>query len=87
MEEDLGEHRKSLFKVLIENLKNDMISTVYADSYFTEQHTLKDLEASLIMTRITDAGIDHMNKYGVGEDQIPEEYVIKREVTAADINS
>ncbi len=71
----------------MENIKNGMISTIYADSYFTEVRTLKDLEPSLTMTRITDAGIEYMNENGVGEDEIPEEFVIKRDIGAADISS
>lgn len=84
---NLGDDRKSLYQVLKENMESGMISKVYADSYFTEERTLKDLEASLSMTRITDAGIDYMNENGVGEDQLPEEYVIRRDIGPADINS
>ncbi|WP_299129827.1 gliding motility protein GldN [uncultured Winogradskyella sp.] len=87
IEENLGDDRKSLYKVLKDNMESGMISKVYADSYFTEERTLKDLEASLMMTRITDAGIDYMNENGVSEDQLPEEYVIRREIGPADINS
>lgn len=87
VEENLGENRKSLYQVLRENMESGMISKVYADSYFTEERTLEDLEASLSMTRITDAGIDYMNENGVGEDQVPEEFVIRREIGPADINS
>ncbi|WP_299111397.1 gliding motility protein GldN [uncultured Winogradskyella sp.] len=87
VEENIGDDRKSLYKVLRENMDSGMISKVYADSYFTEERTLKDLEASLTMTRITDAGIDYMNENGVGEDELPEEYVIRREIGPADINS
>lgn len=87
VEGNLGDDRKSLYQVLKENMDNGMIAKVYADSYFTEERTLKDLEASLSMTRITDAGIDYMNENGVGEDELPEEYVIKRDIGPADINS
>lgn len=87
VEGNLGDDRKSLYQVLKENMESGMISQVYADSYFTEVRTLKDLEASLTMTRITDAGIDYMNENGVGEDELPEEYVIRREIGPADISS
>ena len=87
IEENLGDDRKSLYQVLLENMKSGMISKVYADDYFTEERTLKDLEASLTMTKITDAGIDYMNENGVGEDEIPEEYIIRREIGPADISS
>ncbi|WP_369997630.1 gliding motility protein GldN [Winogradskyella sp.] len=84
---NLGDDRKSLYQVLTENMESGMIPKVYADSYFTEERTLEDLEASLSMTRITDAGIEYMNQNGVGEDELPEEYVIRREIGPADINS
>ncbi|WP_299521334.1 gliding motility protein GldN [Winogradskyella sp.] len=87
VEGNLGDDRKSLYQVLRENMESGMIPKVYADSYFTEERTLEDLEASLTMTKITDAGIDYMNENGVGEDELPEEYVIRREIGPADINS
>lgn len=87
IEESLGDDRKSLYNVLLSNMKDGMITKVYADSYFTEERTLKDLEASLTMTKITDAGIDYMNENAVGESEIPEEYIIRREIGPADINS
>ncbi len=87
IEDNLGDDRKSLYKVLLENMNNGMISKVYADAYFTEERTMKDLEASLTMTKITDAGIDYMNENGVGEDEIPEEYIIRRDIGPADISS
>ncbi|WP_422107511.1 gliding motility protein GldN [Winogradskyella sp.] len=87
VEDNLGDDRKSLYKVLKENMDTGMIPKVYADSYFTEERTLEDLEASLTMTRITDAGIDYMNENGVSEAELPEEYVIRRDIGPADINS
>ena len=87
IEDNLGDDRKSLYQVLTENMQSGIISKVYADSYFTEERTMKDLEASLTMTKITDAGIEYMNENGVGEDEIPEEYVIRRDIGPADINS
>ncbi|WP_339625372.1 gliding motility protein GldN [uncultured Winogradskyella sp.] len=87
VESNLGDDRKSLYQVLKENLDSGMISKVYADSYFTEERTMKDLEASLTMTKITDAGITYMNENGVNEDEIPEEFIIKRDIGPADINS
>ncbi len=87
IEENLGDDRKSLYQVLLNNMKDGMISKVYADSYFTEERTMKDLEASLTMTKITDAGIDYMNENAVGEAEIPEEYIIRREIGPSDINS
>ena len=87
VEDNVGDDRKSLYQVLRENMETGMIPKVYADSYFTEERTLEDIEASLTMTRITDAGIDYMNENGFGEDELPEEYVIRRTIAPADINS
>ncbi|MBO6879058.1 MULTISPECIES: gliding motility protein GldN [Winogradskyella] len=87
VEGNLGDDRKSLYRVLRDNMDSGMIPKVYADSYFTEERTLKDMEASLSMRKITDAGIRYMNENGVGEDEIPEEYIIERNIEAADINS
>jgi len=87
VEESLGDDRKSLYKVLMENINDGTIPKIYADAYFTEERTLKDLEASLTMTRITDAGIEYMNENGVSEDELPEEYVIRREIAPADISA
>ena len=87
IEGNLGDERKSLYQVLKENLESGMISKVYADSYFTEERTLKELETSLTASRITDGGIDYMNENGVGEDELPDEFVIRKDIEPADINS
>lgn len=87
VEGNLGDDRKSLYQVLMENIESGMIPKVYADSYFTEERTLKDMEAALRMRKITDAGIEYMNENGVGEDEIPEEYIIERNIEPADISS
>jgi gliding motility associated protien GldN len=87
VEGNLGDDRKSLYRVLMENIESGMIPKIYGDSYFTEERTLEDLEAALKMRRITNAGIEYMNENGVGEDEIPEEYIIERNIEPADINS
>ena len=87
IEENLGDDRKSLYQVLLSNMKDGMISKVYADSYFTEERTLKDLEASLTMTRILDSGYDYMNENGIDEADLPEEYIVRRSIVPGDINS
>lgn len=87
IEDNLGDDRKSLYRVLMDNIKSGMIPKVYGDAYFTEERTLEELKPSLTMTKITNAGIDYMNENGVGEDQVPEEFVIRRDIGAADISS
>ena len=39
------------------------------------------------MRKITDPGYDYMNENGVGEDEVPEEFVIERNIEPADISS
>ncbi|WP_179317856.1 gliding motility protein GldN [Winogradskyella undariae] len=88
IEENLGEDRKSLYMVLMQNVNDGTIPKVYADSYFTEERTMEDLAPSLRKEEITDQGIDWMNAEGVSDTSlIPEEYVIRREIGPADINS
>ncbi|GAB5564287.1 MAG: hypothetical protein Wins2KO_13500 [Winogradskyella sp.] len=73
VENNLGDDRKSLYKVLMENMESGMIPTVYRDDYFTEEVTLEDLKESVLYTRnISDVGIEYMNENDVGEDEIPE---------------
>ncbi|GGW72058.1 protein involved in gliding motility GldN [Winogradskyella epiphytica] len=88
IEENLGDDRKSLYRVLLDNINNGSIPKVYADSYFTEERTMKDLAPTLKKEEIMDAGIEWMNQQGVTDQSlVPEEYVIRREIGAADISS
>jgi len=84
----MSTNRRSLFHVIMENVKNGMISKVYADSYFTEERTMEDLAPSMKTEEITDEGVEWMNAEGVSDvSMVPEEYVIRRELGAADISS
>ena len=88
IEDNLGDDRKSLYMVLMQNINDGTIPKVYADSYFTEERTMEDLAPALVMERITDVGIDWMNAEGVTDTAlVPEEYKIRREIGPADINS
>ncbi|MBC3845038.1 gliding motility protein GldN [Winogradskyella echinorum] len=88
IEDNLGDDRKSLYRVLMDNIESGMISKVYADAYFTEERTMEDLAPSLKKEEITDEGIDWMNAEGISDtSQVPEEFIIRREIGAADISS
>ena len=88
IEDNLGDDRKSLYRVLMQNVNDGTIPKVYADSYFTEERTMEDLAPSLFKEEIQDEGIEWMNQNGVSDtSEVPEEYVIRREIGAADINS
>ncbi len=85
---NISKNRRSLYHVLMENVNNGMIPKVYADSYFTTERTLEDLAPSLKKQEVTDEGIEWMNAEGISDvSMVPEEYIIKREIGAADISS
>ncbi|WP_353778203.1 gliding motility protein GldN [Winogradskyella sp. 3972H.M.0a.05] len=75
---NIGKDRRSLFDVLMTNLKDGMIPTVYDDSYFTTERTLKDLEASMSKVDTLDIGFEQFN----AEGRVDPEYITK-----VDINS
>ncbi|MGB5821708.1 MAG: gliding motility protein GldN [Saonia sp.] len=78
---DIGADRRSLYDVLIKNIKNGKLTDVYVDSYFTEKRIFSDLEATLKKTDTTDYGYEQFN---AGEE-ISAEYINQRELTAADL--
>jgi gliding motility associated protien GldN len=73
--------RRSLYDVLVKNIKNGSLTEVYVDSYFTEKRAFEDLKASLQKVDTTDAGYQALNAGEV----VPQEYINRRDITAADI--
>lgn len=78
---NIGSERRSLYDVLVKNIKNGNISEVYADSYFSEQRTLRDIEGSLVYSDTTDLGIEQFNAVG----RVDPEYVRRFTLDAGDI--
>ena len=78
---NIGSERRSLYDVLVKNIKNGTISEVYADSYFSEKRTLRDIEGSLVYSDTTDFGIEQFNAVG----RVDPEYVRKFTLDAGDI--
>ena len=78
---DIGADRRSLYDVLIKNIKNGKLEDVYVDSYFTEKRAFKDLQATLKKIDTTDYGYEQIN---AGEE-LSDEYIDEREISAADI--
>jgi gliding motility associated protien GldN len=78
---DIGPDRRSLYDVLIKNIKNGKLEDVYVDSYFTEKRVFSDLEATLKKRDTTDYGYEQLN---AGE-ALSDEYINERELSAADI--
>ncbi|CAM4101733.1 gliding motility protein GldN [Zobellia roscoffensis] len=78
---DIGNDRRSLYDVILKNIKNGKLKDVYADSYFTDKRKFSDLQSTLQKVDTTDYGYEQIN---AGEALSPE-YVMKRNLTAADI--
>jgi len=78
---NIGKNRRSLFDVLISNVKSGNIENIYDDSYFNTKRTLKDIEASMVKVDTTELGIEQIN---AGE-ALSAEYIDARNITAADI--
>ena len=78
---DIGSDRRSLYDVLLKNIKSGKLEDVYVDSYFTEKRKYSDLTATLQKVDTTDLGYEQIN---AGEELSPE-YVNRRSLDAADI--
>src|SRR5690554_794011 len=78
---NIGSDRRSLYDVLVKNIKNGNITEVYADSYFTEKRTLKDIQASLVYSDTTDLGVEQYN----AENTVDPQYVRRFTLDAGDI--
>ena len=77
----IGADRRSLYHVLMKNIKNGNLTEVYTDSYFTEKRKFEDLAATLSKVDTTDLGYEQIN---AGEE-ISAEFINQRDLTAADI--
>ncbi|MCH4553123.1 MULTISPECIES: type IX secretion system ring subunit PorN/GldN [Aestuariibaculum] len=78
---NIGSDRRSLYDVLMKNIKNGKIKNIYDDSYFKTKRTLDDIQAALAKVDTTELGIEQIN---AGE-QLSAEYIDRRDLTAADI--
>ena len=78
---NIGSDRRSLYDVLIKNIKNGNIDAIYADSYFSEKTSLEDIKAALRTVDTTDYGIEQFNAEGI----VSPEYINIRELSAYDI--
>lgn len=78
---NIGSNRRSLYDVLVRSIKQGKIQNIYADSYFTEKRTLKDVQATLSKIDTTDLGIE---QYNAGE-QVDAQFIDRRDLGSADI--
>ena len=80
---NIGSDRRSLYQVLITNIKNGNIDAIYDDSYFTNKITLDDISAALKVTDTTDDGYRELNE-GL---PISDYNIETKTITAQDINA
>src|SRR5690625_2508440 len=78
---NIGRDRRSLYDVLVKNIREGNITEVYADSYFTQKRDLDDIQASLVYSDTTDMGISQLN---AGEPVDPQ-YIRSFTLDAGDI--
>ena len=78
---EIDAYRRSLYDVLLKNIKNGKIQDIYVDSYFTQTKTAESIEASLSKVDTLDVGYEQLN---AGEALSPE-YVTHRNLESADI--
>jgi gliding motility associated protien GldN len=88
---NIGNARRSLFDVLIKNIKNGKITEVYADSYFNTKKSLKDMSSSFTYVDTTNAGIEEINTYPAeyksGKKVLDPQFINKKELGAIDITN
>ena len=77
----VANNRRSLFDTLLRGIKDDAITEVYDDSYFTAKMTKSEINRKLFRVDTTDAGFDELNAGAVNID----EYVDKINLTSQDI--
>ena len=73
--------RRSLFDTLLRGIRNNEITEVYDDSYFTAKMTKAEINSKLFRVDTTDAGFDELN---AGVTDI-DEYIDKINLTSQDI--
>jgi len=86
----VGKDRRSLFDVLVKNIKKGKITEVYADDYFNTKKTIKDMESSFTYIDTIPAGFDEINnyydEYKSGKKVLDAQFINKQDLTAQDIS-
>lgn len=80
---NIGKDRRSLFDVLWKAVNTGEIETVYGDSYFTSERTLKDLVPAMSKVDTLDIGYDQYNAEGI----VSPEYITKRDISSYDVSA
>jgi len=86
----VGKDRRSLFDVLVKNIKNGKITEVYADDYFNTKKSIKDMESSFTYIDTIPEGFNEINNYyedyKSGKKVLDPQYINKQDLTAQDIS-
>lgn len=86
----VGKERRSLFDVLVKNIKNGKITEVYVDDYFNTKKTFKDMETSFTYVDTIEAGKDEINNYyddyKSGKKVLDPQFINKKELDASYIS-
>ena len=77
----VSDDRRSLFDTLLRGIKNDEITEIFDDSYFTAKLTKAEIYSKLFRIDTADAGFDELN---AGATDI-EEYIDRINLTGQDI--
>lgn len=82
----VGKDRRSLFDVLVKNIKNGKITEVYADDYFNIKKSIGDMASTFTYTDTIPAGFDEINNYyddyKSGKKVLDPQYINKTELGA-----
>ncbi len=82
----VGKDRRSLFDVLVKNIKNGKITEVYADDYFNIKKSIGDMASTFTYTDTIPAGFDEINNYyddyKSGKKILDPQYINKTELGA-----
>lgn len=82
----VGKERRSLFDVLIKNIKNGKITEVYADDYFNIKKSIADMASTFTYTDTIPEGFNEINNYyddyKSGKKVLDPQYINKTELGA-----
>ncbi len=87
---NIGRDRRSLFDVLLKEIKAGRITEVYYDDYFNSKKSLKDMASSFTYIDTTDTGREEINTYyddyKSGRKVLDPQYIDKRELGSIDVS-
>ncbi|UPQ79873.1 gliding motility protein GldN [Flavobacterium azooxidireducens] len=87
---NIGKDRRSLFDVLLKEIKSGRITEVYYDDYFNSKKTLSDMSSSFTYIDTTNAGREEINTYfddyKSGAKVLDPQYIDKRELGSIDVS-